>query len=70
MAGEWSAHDDLYLDDRVVFLAAPPMLERALRNAASDDQTPSQRKGESAQPAADLPPDVCNLSRRFNNWLD
>lgn len=38
MAEAWSAHDSLYLDDRVVFLAEPPMLERAFRNAASSDQ--------------------------------
>ena len=34
----WSAHDYLYLDDRVVFLPEPPVLERAFRNAASNDQ--------------------------------
>ena len=38
MAEAWSAHDYLYLDDRVVFLPEPPMLERAFRNAASNDQ--------------------------------
>ena len=38
MAEAWSAHDYLYLDDRVVFLTEPPMLERAFRNAASNDQ--------------------------------
>ncbi len=38
MAEAWSAHDYLYLDDRVVFLTEPPMLERAFRNAASTDQ--------------------------------
>ena len=38
MAEAWSAHDSLYLDDRLVFLAEPPMLERAFRNAASSDQ--------------------------------
>jgi len=39
MAEAWSAHDQLYLDDRVVFLPEPPMLERAFRDAASNDQT-------------------------------
>ena len=38
MAEAWSAHDYLYLDDRVVFLTEPPTLERAFRDAASDDQ--------------------------------
>ena len=38
MAEAWSAHDYLYLDDRVVFLAEPPMLERVFRSAASGDQ--------------------------------
>lgn len=38
MTEAWSAHDYLYLDDRVVFLTEPPMLERAFRDAASDDQ--------------------------------
>ena len=38
MAEAWSAHDYLYLDDRVVFLTEPPMLEKAFRDAASDDQ--------------------------------
>ena len=38
MAEAWSAHDYLYLDDRVVFLPEPPMLERRFRNAASGDQ--------------------------------
>ena len=38
MAEAWLAHDQLCLDDRVVFLTEPPMLERAFRNAASNDQ--------------------------------
>lgn len=38
MAEAWSAHDYMYLDDRVVFLPEPTMLERAFRNAASDRQ--------------------------------
>ena len=38
MAEAWTAHDFLYLDDRVVFLPEPPMLEKAFRNAASYDQ--------------------------------
>lgn len=38
MAEAWSVHDYLYLDDRVVFLTEPPTLERASRDAASDDQ--------------------------------
>lgn len=40
MAEAWSAHDSLYWDDHVVFLAEPPMLERAFRNTASSDQAP------------------------------
>jgi hypothetical protein len=38
MAEAWSAYDYLYLDDRVVFLAEPPMLEQAFRGAASNAQ--------------------------------
>ena len=38
MTEAWSAHDYLYLDDRVVFLTEPPMLEQAFRDAASNDQ--------------------------------
>ena len=38
MSESSSARDSLYLDDRVVFLAEPPMLERAFRNAAFSDQ--------------------------------
>ena len=38
MAEDWSAHDYLYLGDRVVFLTEAPTLERAFRDAASDDQ--------------------------------
>ena len=34
MAEAWSAHDHLYLDDRVVFLPEPPAIERAFRQAA------------------------------------
>ena len=38
MAEAWTAHDYLDLDDRVVFLSEPPLLEEAFRNAASRSQ--------------------------------
>ena len=38
MAEAWSAHDYLHLDDRVVLLPEPPALERAYRNAGSNDR--------------------------------
>ena len=38
MAEARSAHDYLYLDDRVVFLPEPPTLEEAFRSTASNDQ--------------------------------
>ena len=38
MADAWTAYDYLFLDDRVVFLPEPPMLENAFRSTASHDQ--------------------------------
>lgn len=37
MAEAWSAHDHLYLDDRVVFMPEPPSIERGFRLAARSD---------------------------------
>lgn len=37
-AEAWTAHDYLFLDDRVVFLSEPPLLEEAFRNVASRNQ--------------------------------
>ena len=37
-AEAWTAHDYLFLDDRVVFLSEPPLLEEAFRNVAYRNQ--------------------------------